>query len=290
MKWNSLRPKQFVTGLFLFSAVSGVHAIEIAVETDANALASALTSSGVTVTSSSISGFSTSSGTFSNVAGTYGIGSGIVLSTGDVRDYETGLSLSSDFTTNYGVAATASQELLLDPITGGLFDHNDVTQFDLTFDVDNSIDRVFFNVVFGSEEFSEFIGTSFIDAFGIYLNGVNIATFLGLPVNVNHPDMVATPGTELDGILDPTNGLGDAALLFSGIVTPGSIGNTLTFIIADSGDSNYDSTVYISNFGSENPGGNPGGGNGTVPAPATLALLGLGLLGMRAMRKVSVKK
>ena len=52
-------------------------------------------------------------------------------------------------------------------------------------------------------------------------------------------------GTELDGILEPTAGAGDPIMLFQGNVIGGSTGNTLTFIIADSGDTQLDSTVYI---------------------------------------------
>jgi hypothetical protein len=134
--------------------------------------------------------------------------------------------------------------------------------------------------VFGSDEYAEFVGSSFIDAFGIYLNGTNIATFAGDPVNIDHPNMAFIGGTELDGILDPTSGSGDPIMLFQGLVTPGSTGNTLTFIIADSGDSQLDSTVYIEGLGTENPGG------GTqVPEPGAMTVFGLGLLGLAWARR-----
>lgn len=268
-------------------------AIAITATSDTTTLQNAILGGGVTVTASGLSGHSSgsalSSGTFTNASGTYGIGDGIVLSSGDVNDYNDGPNTQGGNTTNYSSAASAAQEGLLDPITGGSFNHFDVTQFDLTFDVDANTDNVFFNVVFGSDEYAEFVGSSFIDAFGIYLNGVNIATFNGDPVNIDHPNMAFIGGTELDGILDPTSGVGDPVMLFSGLVTPGSTGNTLTFIIADSGDNILDSTVYISGFGNVDPGGGtPGGGNGDpgpqgIPSPATPALMGLALalLGLR---------
>jgi hypothetical protein len=219
-----------------------------------------------------------SAGTYTNASGTYGLAApgGVILSSGGVEDYADGPNTDSSFTTIYGVAATPAQEALLDPITGGGLDHNDVTQLDLTFDMDADHDTAFFQVVWGSEEYDEWIGSPFIDAFGIYLNGVNIAFASGLPVNVDHPDMMGCIGTELDGVLAPNC---MPVMTFSGFVGANTVGNTLTFIIADSGDHSYDSTVYIQGLGGENP--------DVIPEPATMSLmlLGLGFVGARYRRR-----
>ena len=150
----------------------------------------------------------------------------------------------------------------------------------MTFDVGAGVTSVFFNVVFRSDEFAEFVGSPFIDAFGIYLNGVNIATFAGDPVNIDHPSMAFIRGTELDGILDPTAGAGDPIMLFQGNVIGGSTGNTLTFIIADSGDTQLDSTVYIEGFGTSDP-----GGGDSIPEPASMLIFGLGLAGLGYVKR-----
>jgi hypothetical protein len=202
-----------------------------------------------------------------------------VISSGDVSDYETGPNTSPSTTTVYGVSATPAQEALLDPITGGSLNHNDVTQIDITFDMLPGFDTVFFNVTFGSEEYDEFVGTSFIDAFGLYVNGTNIAQVNGDPVNIDHPDMLFLGGTELDGILGGADeGFGPYVHTFSQLVNP--TGNLLTFILADSGDSSLDSTVYISQLG----GSEPPPPNG-VPVPAPLALIGLGLVALAARQR-----
>ncbi|MCC5829224.1 MAG: choice-of-anchor L domain-containing protein [Phycisphaeraceae bacterium] len=266
---------------------SAVLAIVVTPNTSAMELALAVTGgldTGLTVTGASLSGHTgfnmleepvTSSGTFTNFSGTYGIGPGIILSSGGVEDYGDGPNTSFNFTTAYGVPATPEQEDLLFPISGMPL-HFDVTQLDITFDVDAGTDSVFFNVTFGSEEFDDFVG-SIIDAFGLYLNGINIAFIDGLPINIDHPNMGFHPGTELNGILGGSTGpLGPLVHTFSGAVTPGSTDNVLTFIIADTLDDVLDSTVYISQLGGVDP-GQPRP-DAAIPEPSTAILAALCLV------------
>lgn len=184
-------------------------------------------------------------------------GSGIVISSGNAAAYGSGPNNSPSTSTSYGVGETAAQKALLDPLTGGFGPHFDVTELTVTFDAAATTSSLFFDVVFGSEEFPEFVGKRFVDAFGLYLNGANIAFVGGLPVNINDPAFADVPETELDGVLAPG---GNPLLTFSGAVTPGSKGNTLTFIIADTSDSIYDSTAYIAGLGDASPGGRPRAG------------------------------
>lgn len=186
-----------------------------------------------------------------------------------------------------GIAATAAQEMLLDPITSNpacapapdFCDHFDVTELLITFDMQPGVDQVRFSIVFGSEEWEEFRESSFIDGFGMFLNGANIASVGGSPVNIRHPDMkpavdangdpipgTEIAGTELDGILAPG---GVAILTFSGAVN--ATGNTLRFIVADTSDGIYDTTVYFSALQG-------------VPGPPTTWLLAAGFAGLVARR------
>ena len=159
-----------------------------------------------------------------------------------------------------GSAATAAQEALLDPITSGNtpgFQHNDVAQLTITFDVDANTDTVSFLGAFGSNEFPNFVGSGFIDGFGLYLNGQNYAAVqesgaapedTPLAVNINHPDMDFLEGAPFGGVLQPN---GNPLLRFDIPVVPGSTGNVFDIIIADTGDSAVDSAVFLAAFGGE---------------------------------------
>lgn len=243
---------------------SPAEAITVTATQNAMALVNALLGgggTGIVVTSVELSGhqqesfespgvLETSSGTYTNASGTYGIGAGVVLSTGAVENYGDGPSTLEDtsgmyFTPSVGpVEATPAQEALLDPITTvgtESFDHYDVTELLIRFDMQPGFSQVRFHVVFGSEEYPEFVEVGYFDGFGMFLNGTNVAFVNGLPVNITHPGMQAIGGTELDGVLAPG---GSPLLTFGGSVAPA--GNTLRFIIGDRDDPIYDSTVYIS--------------------------------------------
>ena len=269
-----------VIGTIGFQA--STQAISITPTTDVDELINALIAgnSGITNVSATLNGHSlltgeVSTGIFTNVTKTYnGIGfpdGGIVISTGDVADYADGPNISGSTSTSYGVPATPAQEALLDPLVGvdPPFPHFDVTQLDITFDMMPGEDTVFFDLVFGSEEFFEFVGSDFIDTFGLYVNGTNIAFANGEPININNPGALAISGTELDGVITES---GNPVLSFSQFVGDGSTNNTLTFIIGDASDEIYDATTYVANLGANDPNG--------VPEPSTilglLAISGLG--------------
>lgn len=214
------------------------------------------------------SGSAASSGTYTN-ATEYGIAPGVILSSGSVNQFGTGSSSGA------GISASGSQEALLQPISG-ISEHFDVTELTINFDMLPGFSSIFFNVTFQSVEFPEYLGTEFIDAFGLYVNGVNIAFVNSDPINIDHPFM----GNDDDfgnGVLGSTpagEGVSAGGALFHTFSsTVNATGNTVTFIIADSGDTALDSFAFISQLGgSAPPPINP------VPVPATLGLMGIGLL------------
>ena len=196
----------------------------------------------------STNGFDDAFGTFANDP--FGLGSGVVLSTGDVEDIpgentEDGLGQigPNDLSTNFeGVLGDA----------GELFD---TATLEISFDADATVDRLFFQYVFGSEEFLEFAGSVFNDFFTLELNGNNLAlldnsvgedNFVRVnnlarsqdgPFSSQYVNNAEGPGTvtRLDGYTQP--------LRFEGDVLTGR--NTLRIQISDVSDAILDSAVFI---------------------------------------------
>lgn len=278
------RPILFAASVALASTSAGLAAITINNTNNPHNLRKALIAPGnpIVVTNATLEapapcGAAMTTGIYSlsNNPDTYSLQrGGVVISTGNARDYETGPNTQAGHSfsyqtcsgTNPGLPASAAQEGLLDPITGGTFQHFDATTLTVVFDVPGDLVNPFlsFDLVFGSDEFPEYIGTNFIDGFGIYLNGVNIAFSNGAPLNINHPNS-ATPfaGTELDGvILNHITGL--PVLQLYAAVVPGSVNNQLQFVLGDASDGIFDTTIYISGV--------------AVPEPGSLGLMVLGLV------------
>lgn len=206
----------------------------------------------------------------------FGLGSGVVLSTGNVVDV-VGPNDSTGKTTSYGTPGD----------TPGSFD---LAKLDISFLADSTVDNLFFTYVFGSEEFLEFGGSQYNDSFELLLNGTNLALLAnGNPVTINN--LVNSP----TGPFDPAyiNNTGNATqldgyttnLTFKGALKKNAV-NTLSIKVKDVADSALDSAVFIKgNIGVVPP--TPS----KVPEPATLiGLLGLGAFGVTSLSKRQQQK
>jgi gliding motility-associated-like protein len=105
-------------------------------------------------------------GQFSNARGIIGFEEGIILSTGDIELAE-GPNNDNESTRSFGIESNDSDLRRL--ATSTLYD---VTAIEFDFiPIDN---RVTFRYVFASEEFCEFVTTSFNDVFGFFVSGPGI--------------------------------------------------------------------------------------------------------------------
>lgn len=169
------------------------------------------------VQNAALRGASGQAGLYTNAAGTYGLpAQGIVLSTGNVADYQTGPNLTSGQTTSYsetplvpppfvegpggefpggefpvvlssfpGISPLAlssslspDDQELNDILSGitGQSDHFDAVSLDIEFFASAATTQVSFFAVFGSEEFPEYVNSGVNDGFGLLVNGINVAS------------------------------------------------------------------------------------------------------------------
>nr|WP_255570385.1 choice-of-anchor L domain-containing protein [Cohnella sp. CFH 77786] len=181
---------------------------------------------------------------FNNAADVIGIGQGVILSTG-YNEHLFGMNQYTDQGVGYGGAGDPD----LDAVAGVPTEDAAVLEFDFV----PSVDVLKFRYVFASDEYNEDVNNGFNDAFGIFLNGANVALLDDgtTPVtidNVNrnkhshlyvdneYYESEAKFSTEMDGF---TKVLTIEAKVNKGVT------NHLKLAIADAGDDVVDSNVFI---------------------------------------------
>lgn len=212
-----------------------------------------LVGAGVTVSNITFSGAANSIGHFTNGNTTnLGITSGIVISTGVVNGQPPIGSPGGNFasTDNQGGSDPQLQTLIPNHT---VYDAS-VLQFDFT----PISDTIKFRYVFGSEEYPEFVNTSYNDVFGFFISGPN-------PVGGNYTNynIARIPGTTLPVTIDNVNagsysqyyinnGSG-TTIVYDGFTTVLTAWARVTpcqpyhikIAIGDAGDHIYDSGVFL---------------------------------------------
>ena len=216
-----------------------------------------LIGTGVTVSNVTFSGVAASKGNFTTGASptNLGISNGIIISTG-VVDGSLGLPLigsaASDFVSNDN--NTGSDPDLAALIPGYTINDAAVLEFNFI----PLSDTIKFRYVFGSEEYPEWVGSSFNDVFGFFVSGPgisgvqNIAIIPGtaLPVSIDNINNVTPsyPQYYVDN-----EGIGGTTIVYDGFTTVLTawclVVPCLTYhikiAIGDAGDAAYDSAVFL---------------------------------------------
>lgn len=199
-------------------------------------------------------------GSFNGESTVLGMDEGLLIATGgiDVAEGPNNIGSSSSPTTN----PAPSDSDLASLIPG--FSINDVAV--LEFDFIPSGDTVRFNYIWGSEEYPEFVNSSFNDVFGFFISGPGISGGEGFTFDA--ANIAVIPGTTMPVTIDNLNigmnseyyvdntgaPIGDPQYIqFDGYTIPmqaiaavecGQVYH-IKIALADAGDSSFDSGVFL---------------------------------------------
>jgi hypothetical protein len=233
----------------------------------AESMAQALVGSGggVTISDAVFTGAKVSAGTFSGGADIIGFESGIILSTGNIASVAGPNNAEDSSTINSSDPSSGDADLTAlatgEGQTGTTYD-----AAVLTFSFVPNGDHVYFDFVFASEEYPEYVHSDYNDVFAFYVNGTNCALVNDQPVSINtinnanpkesavtrppnvavNPELYIDNSPSTDGS-SPRNTQMDGLTRVLTCAAPVNRGveNTLKLAIADTGDSKYDSNVFI---------------------------------------------
>ena len=212
--------------------------------TDAEQMARSLLGPNVQLLEVAYQGDPLAGGQFTGGTGAVEFDAGVVLSTGQVTTLA-GPNDAGNTSAGFGTPGHPGLDALVANPDLGSSPTRDAAV--LTLDFVPTGDLVAFEYVFGSEEYTEFVGGTFNDVFAFYVNGANCATIATRPVSINNVN------NEVNADQFVLNAAGERDTQLDGLtlvqrceapVVNGEV-NHLELAIADVADDAYDSAVFI---------------------------------------------
>lgn len=203
---------------------------------------------GVTVLSASYRGDPRSAGIYTNglavSPGAVPSASGVILSTGLATSFTNSSGDPNISSSTTGMMAGINNDPGMNGIAG-------VATYDGAF-FDASFrpvgDTLTMRLVFGSEEYLEWVNSGYNDAIGIWVNGVKLSLALGDGnVSIDNINTTSNPNLFVNNLGDVVNTEMDGLTMVLTLKAPVLVGqvNTIRIGIADAGDASYDSNLLI---------------------------------------------
>ena len=215
---------------------------------DTTSFAQSLVGPGITISNVKYTGADSASGYFSGGYATGNdISSGLILTTGSASAAANPVNTSDKTSYNNHLAGNAQLDSLVPN-----YKTYDATV--LSFDFTSSGDAAYFNYSFASEEYTEWVNSSYNDVFGFFVNGENYALIPETSTAVSINNISDKTNSQFFNNNDPSQTNSPYPFEYDGFtdvftaaitgLTPGETYN-IEIAIADAGDSIYDSAVFL---------------------------------------------
>ncbi|NEX46245.1 Hint domain-containing protein [Rhodobacter sp. ETT8] len=210
-------------------------------------MANAMFGSGVTVVGASYTGPRDSSAVFTNgqlAPGVLASSTGVILSTGDVRDFTQSSGDPNRSASTSTDTAGVDNNSQFNAIAGA-------RTFDAVWiDVDfiPTGDFLSMRFVFSSEEYPEYVNSNFNDVMGVWINGAYVPVSIGNGTSsINNINPLTQPNLFVNNTADAFNTEMDGFTVTLTLTIPVRSGvvNSIRIGIADTSDAQYDSNLII---------------------------------------------
>lgn len=225
-------------------------AAELPIQTGVSAmdLAQAIFGTGIQVVSASYQGDPLSAGIYSDadavMPGVAPSDSGVILSTGHVTDFTNSTGEANQST----MRSTDTAGVDGDPDVNAIAGYRTFDAAILNADFIPAGSVLTMQITFSSEEYLEYVKTGFNDAVGVWVNGQKAVLAVGDgDISIDNINPTTNSALYVDNANDQYNTEMDGftvTLTLKAPVNPGQV-NAIKIVIADGGDSAYDSNLMI---------------------------------------------